>query len=50
MVSNFDADFVSLSQASPIMIGGRQAFVEEKRATGSRGKFDDPQIPILLYS
>lgn len=26
-------------QASPVIIGGRQAYVEEKRTTGSRGKF-----------
>lgn len=31
-------EFVTLFQASPIMIGGRQAFVEEKRTSGSRGK------------
>ncbi|KAL6009284.1 Nuclear transport factor 2 [Asimina triloba] len=28
----------SAIEASPITIGGRQAFVEEKRASGSRGK------------
>ena len=26
-------------QASPILIGGRQAAVEEKKSTSSRGKF-----------
>lgn len=37
--SGLHDELVSLLQASPITIGGRQAFVEEKRATGSRGKF-----------
>jgi len=28
------------SQASPIVIGGREVVVEEKRSTNSRGKLD----------
>lgn len=27
----------NFTQASPVMIGGRQCFVEEKRTPGSRG-------------
>jgi hypothetical protein len=28
----------NFTQASPVMIGGRQCFVEEKRTPGSRGQ------------
>lgn len=44
------SDIVSLMfQASPIMIGGRQAYVEEKRSTNSsRGKLDFFEVPIHL--
>lgn len=34
-------------QASPIAIGGRQAVVEEKRSTNSRGKFEFAYMPCL---
>jgi hypothetical protein len=38
----------SLLQASPVMIGERQCYVEEKRTNGSRGKLI--QLQILSFS
>lgn len=34
-------------EASPILIGGRQAAVEEKKSTSSRGKFNYSPMVVM---
>lgn len=36
-----------LLQASPVLIGGWQAVVEEKRSTNSRGKLNDCPLEVI---